>query len=387
MARLNPPRLFCSRFEHLIVLGFATLLASACGGGGTKGGSSGTDGNGDGNGNGDGGADDTDGEPVYPGDLVECCWVVTYGATLPCNAATCYSFAEEACLSPGLGTPCVDRESADVDHSGVVELDELQTACGQVCLDQGYDGTQSVASSGLVPVDGMWDDPGGSVWNCSAIGTINSSVVEEQFCTPPMFASVPPLRPPTHLATVAPAASDGAVQLTVLGTSFGPVLGGAANVGLHDCDGAGLDGGLCTVQVEGLSLTLAESLRAGDYVVPSGQALLAGSAAAQVRFANCQDGVCVGHFRFSKDDGNPLGVGLAWVEHHEPSRSTSYPFVAVSNASVGMGGISAVDGIVTMSANGQAGTLVLQGSGRDSVGDGAFASALFRVEMSLAPVD
>lgn len=366
----------------LLRLAMPVALATGCGGGNTGSTSDGTEGNGDAT---QGGADDTGGEIVFPGDRVECCWVVTYGAVLPCNGATCYSFAEEACLTPGFGTPCVDRDTADINGNGTIDLEELQVACGQVCLDQGYDGTQPVGTTPLVPTDGTWDDPGGFVWSCSAIGTINSSVVDEQACTPPMFAEALPLEAPTHIATLAATDSHGALQISVLGTSLGPSVDGQANVGLLDCENGGIDGGVCTMQIEGLSLTLAESLTVGEYTIPSAQAILAGSAQAEVRFAGCAEGVCTGYFRFSEDQGNPLGVGLAWMERHEPTQGITRQFASVSNGSAGFGGISVVDGVLTIEAASDVGTLVLQGSGRDAFSDGVFASALFHVEMPLVP--
>jgi hypothetical protein len=311
--------------------------------------------------------------------------MVTYGASLPCNAATCYSYAEEACLVPGNGTPCVARETADADGDGTLGIAELQTACGQVCLDQGYDGTLPVGSSNMIPTDGAWDDPGGAVWNCSPIGTIESSVVHEEACIPVMFADPPPFHAPTHLALTQQDDSIGQVQLNVLGTTLHPLFDGKANLALFDCSEAGFNGGSCTMQLEGLTLMLAEPVAVGEYTIPSAQLVLAGVVEATVPFARCSQGTCTGHFQLSEQGGNPVGLGLAWVERHEPTNSSASHFVPLSNGSAGFGGVSVLDGLITLDSTSQTGQLLLQGSGRDTFGEGAFASALFRIQMDVAP--
>jgi hypothetical protein len=331
-----------------------------------------------------GAAGDDDGDQGLPGDVVQCCWIVTYGAALPCNAATCYTYAEEACLTPGNGTPCVDRQAADIDGDGSLGVNEVQTACGQVCLDQGYDGTQPVGSSNMIPADGAWDDPGGFVWNCSAIGTVNSNVVEGEQCTPAMFPDPPPFHVPTHIGLATRDASDGQVQINVLGTSLRPVFDATTNLALFDCTAGGHDGGSCKLQLEGLSLALAEPFAVGEHSIPSAELMLAGVVEAEVRFARCAKGSCTGHFQLSEQGGNPVGLGLAWVEHHEATRSTTTQFAPLSNGSAGFGGVSVLDGLVSFDPMARSGTLVLQGSGRDTFGDGAFASALFRLELELA---
>jgi hypothetical protein len=327
-----------------------------------------------------------DGEMEFPGDIVECCWMVTYGAALPCNALTCYSYAEEACLPAGLSTPCINHAAADLDGDGTIGTAELQTACGQVCVDQGYDGTQLAPSTGLLPVDGAWDDPGGFVWNCSPVGTINSSVVDEQACTPPMFSGSRSFHGPTHIGVVQRSDSADQVQLIVLGTSLRPVFDGATNLALFDCATGGIDGGTCKLQLEGLSLSLAEPVAIGEHTIPSAELMLAGVAEAEVRFAHCFHGTCIGHFRFSEQGGNPVGLGLGWAERHDPSRSATTQYAPLSNGAAGFGGISMLDGLVSLDPTANTGTLVLQGSGRDMFGDGAFASALFRIEFDLAPL-
>jgi hypothetical protein len=323
--------------------------------------------------------------PVLPGDVVQCCWLVTYGAALPCNAATCYSYAEEACLPPGNGTPCVERESVDVDGDGVIGIVELQTACGQVCRERGYDGTLPVDASGLLPTDGVWDDPAGFVWNCSEIGTINSSVVDANGCTPEMFPGPPPFHIPTHLGLTLKQHSSDQLQLNVLGSTLRPHFDAKANLALFDCSEAGFDGGTCTLQLEGLSLTLAEPIAVGDTTISSAELVQAGVVEATVRFAHCSRGTCTGHFQLGEKGGNPVGLGLAWVERHEPTRRSATHFVPLSNGSAGFGGVSPLDGLVSIDPSSQTGTLVLQGSGRDTFGGGAFASALFRFELQLAP--
>jgi hypothetical protein len=365
-----------SRTRELGCIGVVGGLLAGCGGGVSTDAGGGTDAAGE--------TGDDDKVPL-PGDIVECCWLVTYGAALPCNAATCYSYAEEACLPPGNGTPCIDQKSADADGDGMIGIVELQTACGQVCLDQGYDGTVMVTSSGLVPTDGAWDDPGGFVWNCSAIGTTHSSVAAQNACTPEMFPDPPPFHVPTHIGLVSRDHSAGQVQLNVLGASLLPVFDGTTNLALFDCTAGGIDGGTCTLQLEGLSLSLAEPVSVGEHTIPSAELMLAGVVDASVRFARCSRGTCTGHFQLGEKGGNPVGLGLAWVERHEPTRSTAAHFVPLSNGSAGFGGVSTLDGLVSIDASSQTGTLVLQGSGRDTFGDGAFASALFRIELQLAP--
>ncbi len=344
-----------------------------CGGGeSTSGSSSGTDGAGE---SGIG----------LPGDLVECCWLVTYGSPLPCNSSTCYSYAEEACLPSERGTPCIDHQAADVDADGVISPAELQVACGQVCLDQGYDGTLPVDWSGMLPRDGAWDDPAGFVWNCSAIGTVNSSVVREEACTPSMFPDPPPFRVPTHIGFVARDDSTDQVRLNVLGTTVHPRFDGQANLALFDCSDAALDGGTCTLQLEGLSLALAEPVEVGEHTIPSAELMLAGVAETTVRFARCSKGTCTGHFQLGEPTGNPVGFGLQWVEHHHPTASRASHFIPLSNGAAGLGGLSSIDGLVTIDATSRTGELLLQGSGRDSFGEGAFASALFRLRFDLGP--
>lgn len=352
---------------------------TGCGGGATTGESSsgGTEGEGA-----HGGDDD---EEIFPGDVVECCWLVTYGAALPCNAASCYSYAEEACLPAGYATPCIDRQTADVDGDGAIDLEELQVACGQVCLDQDYNGTRLVVSSGLVPTDGAWDDPGGFVWNCSAIGTVNSSVIEGQTCTPPMDPDPPPFHVPTHLGLTRSGDSAGQLQLNILGTTLRPLFDGQTNLALFDCANGGLDGGTCTVQLEGLSLTLAEPVAVDEHTIPRAELLLAGVVETTVRFARCSQGTCAGHFQLGEPTVSPVGLGLTWVERHETTRSHATHYVPLSNGSAGFGGVSSLDGLITLDAAGQTGHLLLQGSGRDTFGDGAFASALFRIQLGLAP--
>lgn len=370
--------LCCSKARGLARICIAGCMMSACGSGGEP-----SDEGGDGSGT---GSENDDGaqEPL-PGDIVECCWMVTYGSPLPCNAGTCASYAEEACLAPGYGTPCVDRATADADGDGTIGSSELQQACGQVCVDQGYDGSLPLDATMLIPRDGAWDVPGAHVWSCSPFGTVNSSVVEENGCTPAMFADPPPFRVPTHIGVVDRDASAGQVQINVLGASLRPVFDGTTNLALFDCTGNGVDGGACTLQLEGLSLALAEPLAVGEHAIPSAELVLAGVVAAEVRFARCVEGTCTGHFQLGEQGGNPVGLGLAWVEHHVPTGSTVTQFAPLSNGSAGFGGMSALDGLVSFDPASQTGTLLLQGSGRDAFGDGAFASALFRLELALAP--
>jgi hypothetical protein len=339
----------------------------------------------DGDSGGTGTEEEGDGTPEpLPGDVVECCWIVTYGSPLPCNGATCTSYAEEACLAPGYGTPCVDRDTADADGDGTIGISELQTACGQVCVDQGYDGTLPLDATMLLPRDGAWDVSGAYIWSCSPLGTINSSVVHENDCTPAMFLE-PPSRVPTHIGLVDRDASAGQVQINVLGASLRPVFDGTTNLALFDCTGGGVDGGVCKLQLEGLSLSLAEPLTVGEHAIPSADLMLAGVVEAEVRFARCSEGTCTGHFQLSEQGGNPVGLGLAWVEHHQPTGSTVSQFAPLSNGSAGFGGVSILDGLVSFDPASHTGTLLLQGSGRDTFGDGAFASALFRLELDLAP--
>jgi hypothetical protein len=375
---ISIPKLFhWSKARKLAPIGVVYVAMVGCGGGSEP------PDDGAGDGTADGGADT--GGPALPGDIVQCCWVVAYGAALPCNGATCYSYAEEACLTPGYGTPCVDRETADADGDGTIGIVELQTACGQVCDDQDYDGTLPVTSTNLIPVDGAWDDSSAYVWSCSPIGTINSSVVEENACTPAMFAVPPPFRVPTHVGLVERGASAGQVQINVLGASLRPTFDGTTNLALFDCTAGGVDGGLCRLQLEGLSLALAEPLSVGEHSIPSAELVLAGVVEAEVRFARCSEGTCSGHFQLGEQRGNPVGLGLAWVEHHVPSGSMVTQFAALSNGSAGLGGVSVLDGLASFDPTSRTGTLLLQGSGRDTFGDGAFASALFRIELDLAP--
>lgn len=379
MCKSIPEGVHWSKSRKLMRIGTIGGLLAGCGGGETSdegGGSGGTAADGS-------EGDDGEMQPL-PGDVVQCCWIVTYGAALPCNAATCYSYAEEACLTPGYATPCVDRQAADADGDGSLGVSEVQAACGQVCLDQGYDGTQPVGSSNMIPKDGAWDDPTGFVWNCSVPGTINSSVFAENACTPAMFLE-PPFRVPTHIGLVDRDASAGQVQINVLGASLRPVFDGTTNLALFDCTGGGVDGGVCKLQLEGLSLALAEPLTVGEHAIPSADLVLAGVVEAEVRFARCWEGTCTGHFQLSEKAGNPVGLGLAWVEHHQPTGSTVSQFAPLSNGSAGFGGVSSLDGLVSFDPATHTGTLLLQGSGRDTFGDGAFASALFRLELDLAP--
>lgn len=112
--------------------------------------------------------------------------------------------------------------------------------------------------------------------------------------------------------------------------------------------------------------------------------MLAGVVEAKARFARCSRGSCTGHFQLSEQGGNPVGLGLGWVERHEPTRSTTTQYAPLSNGSAGFGGVSAIDGLVSFDPTASTGTLVLQGSGRDTFGDGAFASALFRLGLQLS---
>jgi hypothetical protein len=364
------------RTRELTRIGVVSGWLAGCGGGASTDEGGGTDTGGE--------TGDDDKQPL-PGDIVECCWMVTYGAPLPCNAGTCASYAEEACLDPGYGTPCVDHQAADADGDGTIGIAELQTACGQVCMDQGYDGSLPLDATMLLPRDGAWDVAGAYIWSCSPFGTINSSVVSENTCTPPMFSDPPPFHVPTHIGLTDRDASAGQVQLNVLGASLRPVFDLAANLALFDCEVGGVDGGSCRLQLEGLSLELAEPVTVGEHSIPSAELMLAGVVEAEVRFARCSQGTCTGHFQLGEKGGNPVGLGLAWVERHEATRSAATHFVPLSNGSAGFGGVSTLDGLVSIDPSSQTGTLILQGSGRDTFGDGAFASALFRIQMDLAP--
>lgn len=112
---------------------------------------------------------------------------------------------------------------------------------------------------------------------------------------------------------------------------------------------------------------------------------MAGVVEAEVRFARCSHGTCTGHFQLSEQGGNPVGLGLEWVERHDPSGRTASRFGPLSNGSAGFGGVSVLDGLVSFDPAGRTGTLVVQGSGRDTFAEGALASALFRLELDVAP--
>lgn len=100
MWKTIPERFHWSNARELARVGVVGGLLAGCGSGGSadEGGGSGMD-------TGDE-ADGGDDGQMLPGDIVECCWMVTYGAPLPCFAGTCESYAEEACLAPGYGTSC-----------------------------------------------------------------------------------------------------------------------------------------------------------------------------------------------------------------------------------------------------------------------------------------
>ena len=199
-----------------------------------------------------------------------------------------------------------------------------------------------------------------------------------------MFSEPPPSRVPTHIGLTDRSASAGQVQLNILGASLRPVFDAVTNLALFDCTASGVDGGSCKLQLEGLSLSLAEPVTVGEHSIPSAELMLAGVVEAEVRFAKCSRGTCVGHFRLSEQGGNPLGLGLGWVERHEPTGGTTTQYAPLSNGSAGFGGVSTIDGLVSFDPTASSGRLILQGSGRDTFGDGAFASALFRLELDLA---
>jgi hypothetical protein len=286
--------------------------------------------------------------------------------------------------------PCIDPEVWDADSSGELEEDELFSFCEQKC-----DPAWPVDT--LNPPPWNYYDPatGNTVAHPDVTDAFNSCIAlppasslpshieegDEFRCEPqPVESYGENIEiPPTHVGSFASAGGQSEVEIKITGNVMTPAYTLDVHFAITDCDGGGIDGGVCRVVLSAFDFDITSEFKVGDYEVKDAELSLASSVSAYAFFDPCVEGQCVGTFEFSQAEGNPVGMNLLWSQQHTFLPSADDAGLYLANDGKGLGGMDELLGELTLAQFGGSGTLELTGTGADALG-GDWATVNFALE-------
>lgn len=280
------------------------------------------------------------------------------------------------------------------------DQDGLDFFCNKKCVNSGYwnDPKPHPAWYNWIDVtaDGIPDIPSATefLYQCSPSDhvLILSTVLDTYACSPfePEEYGQHLDEVPTHKGSFtidsSPSHSDG-VLLSIAGNTVYPAVEVETNFALDQCDSSGVNGGNCRVLLTAFEFSILSTFSSGDYDVVDVVMRLPGTFAADVTFAACTTGECLGTFEFSTTNGNPIALDLEWTQVKQgttpPEESDGW--LHLSNDGASLGSVDALYGELSLDPAAEFGTLRLIGSGADSFG-GAMASISFDIIGDVSPL-
>lgn len=321
--------------------------------------------------------------PPLPGHRVRCCYLGTWataGYFNPHSLGGCEVF--EQCLDPTL---------YDVDQEGLDHFCEFKCESPSLWDPKPYPQWSNLID---VDADGIPDypDAGDVLWACNASDNpaILSTVLETYACVPfkptpygSLFDQVPS-HGGTFTVESSPTNNDGVV-LSIASNNVYPTIKVETSFALDQCDSSGVNGGNCRILLKALQLEILSDFSAGDYDVVDVSLRLSQPIAADIAFASCTAGECLGAFEFSTTNGNAIAFDLEWTQVEQGSApQISEGLLHLGNDGTSLGSVDALYGELTLDPAAEFGTLRLIGSGEDALG-GTLASISFDITGDIFP--